>query len=98
MSTINLVTKFFPLAIFLYLFPPRVEVDGGEPQKISWGSNSLQVAPGQHHLKVYFPYLFIFRKTGKAEADVTATEGQTPTVTYKAPTWFMFLPGKMKVS
>jgi hypothetical protein len=97
MSTISLVTKFFPLAFILYLFPPRVEVDGGPPQKIKWGTTALEVAPGSHHLTVYFPYMVIMRKAGKAEVDVTTAEGQTVTVTYKAP-WLVFLSGKITVS
>jgi hypothetical protein len=97
MANINLITKFFPLAFLLYLFPPRVEVDGGPPQKISWGQSLLQVAPGQHHLTVYFPYMFIVPKAGKAEIDVTVQEGQTVTVTYKAP-WLVFLAGRVAIA
>jgi hypothetical protein len=96
MATIRLVTKFFPLAFILYLFPARVDVDGGEPQKVGWGTNDLQVQPGTHHLKIYFPYLFIMPHAGKAETDVTVAEGQTVTVTYRAP-WLVFLSGKIKV-
>jgi hypothetical protein len=96
MATINLETKFFPLAFILFLFPPRVEVDGGPAQKISWGSTALQVAPGSHHLTVYFPYMFIMRRAGKAEIDVSVEEGQTVTVRYKAP-WLVFLPGRISV-
>jgi hypothetical protein len=96
MATINLVTKFFPLAFILYFFPPRVEVDGGPAQRLKWGANSVQVAPGAHHLVVYFPYLFIMPRAGKAEVDVSVEEGQTVTVTYKAP-WLVFLAGKITV-
>jgi hypothetical protein len=96
MATIRLIPKFFPLAFILYLFPPRVEVDGGPPQKIKWGENQLQVTPGTHHLVVYFPYMIIMRRAGEAAVDVTVQEGQTVTVTYKAP-WLVFLAGKIKV-
>jgi hypothetical protein len=94
MSTINLVTKFFPLAFILYFFPPRVEVDGGPAQKLRWGQNTLEVAPGTHHLTVYYPYLFIIRKANRADIDVTVAEGQTVTVTYKSR-WLVFIPGKI---
>jgi hypothetical protein len=97
MVTVKLVAKFFPLAFILFLFPPRVEVDGGAPQKIKWGENPLQLTPGQHHLTVYFPYLFIVPKAGKAETDITVAEGQTPTVTYKAPL-IVFMKGKISVA
>jgi hypothetical protein len=96
MSTINLEAKFFPLAFILFLFPPRVEIDGGPAQKIKWSTNQLQVQPGTHHLTVYFPYLFIMPRAGKAEIDVTVEEGQTRTVRYKAP-WLVFLAGKISV-
>ncbi|MEA2421974.1 MAG: hypothetical protein QOF55_1073 [Thermoleophilaceae bacterium] len=97
MATINLITKFFPLAFILFLFPPRVEVDGTPAQRIKWGANPIQIAPGQHHLVVYFPYMFIMPRAGKAEVDVSVAEGQTVTVTYKAP-WLVFLSGKITVS
>ncbi|MEA2468153.1 MAG: hypothetical protein QOJ57_2279 [Thermoleophilaceae bacterium] len=96
MATIRLIPKFFPLAFLLYLFPPRVEVDGGPAQKIKWGENELQVTPGTHHLVVYFPYLWVLRRTGEAAIDVSVEEGQTVTVTYKVP-WLVFLPGRIKV-
>lgn len=97
MTTLTIRAKFFPLAFFLLLFPPRVEIDGGPAQKLKWGDNPLQVPAGAHTLKMYFPYLFIFRHTGKASLDVTLSEGQNRTIQYKAPTWLMFLPGSMKV-
>jgi hypothetical protein len=96
MATIKLTAKFFPLALFLYLWPPRVELDGGPAQKIGWGDNELQVTPGTHHVVVYFPYLFIIRRAGEGKIDVTVQEGQTVHVRYKVP-WLVFLPGRMKV-
>ncbi|MEA2481925.1 MAG: hypothetical protein QOJ07_3847 [Thermoleophilaceae bacterium] len=96
MATITLTTKFFPLAFLLLLFPARASLDGGPPQKVGWGTTQLQVAPGTHHLKVSFPYLF-FIQAGKAEIDLPVNEGQQVHVTYKAP-WLVFLPGKFKVA
>jgi hypothetical protein len=95
MATINIRPTFMPLAVILFLFPPRVEVDGGPAQRIRWrADNPIQASPGAHHVVVYFPYLFIIRKAGKAEIDVNLAEGQTATVKYKAP-WLVFLPGKI---
>lgn len=96
MATINLITKFFPLAFLLYLFPAYVEVDGGPRQKVGWGTTQLQVAPGQHHLAIYFPYMIIIRRAGESQVDVNVQEGQTVTVQYKAP-WLVFLSGKTAV-
>jgi hypothetical protein len=97
MATINLKTRFFILAFVYYIFPPRVVIDGGEAQKVRWGDNTLQVTPGNHHLKIYFRWLWIIT-AGKAKFDVSVQEGQTVDVVYKAPSWFVFLPGKVKVA
>jgi hypothetical protein len=93
MATIKLVTKFFPLAFLLLLFPAQASVDGGETQKVGWGTTDLQVTPGSHRIEVWFPYFFVFN-VGKASTEVTVAEGETKTVTYKAP-WLVFLPGKI---
>jgi hypothetical protein len=97
MTTINFTSKFFTLAFIFFLFPPRVVVDGGEPQQLRWGSSSLQVPAGQHHLEIYVPY-FWFLRVGKAQFDVTAQEGQSLSVSYRAPTWFVFARGKVAVA
>lgn len=94
MATINVIAKITPLGFLLYLFPPRVEIDGGPAQKIKWSQNSLQVAPGQHRVAVYFPYLWVFRRAGEASVDVNVADGQTATVRYRAP-WIIFLAGKI---
>jgi hypothetical protein len=95
MATLNIRPTFTPLAIILFLFPPRVEVDGGPAQRIKWrADNPIQVSAGSHQVVVYFPYLFIMPRAGKAETNVNVTEGQTVTVKYKAP-WLVFLAGKI---
>jgi hypothetical protein len=95
MGTIKLITKFFPLAFLLYLFPARAGLDGVEPEKVGWGTKDYSVPAGEHRLSIYFPY--IFGRMGKADVAVTVQEGQTVTVTYKTP-WLVFLPGRVKVS
>ncbi|MEA2184223.1 MAG: hypothetical protein QOF69_3408 [Solirubrobacteraceae bacterium] len=98
MATINVHPTFFPLAFLLFLFPPRVEVDGGPPQPLKWrADNPLQVTPGAHHVVIYFPYMVIVRRAGEAAIDVNVAEGQTVTVTYKAP-WLVFLAGKISAA
>lgn len=97
MATLNLKTKFFPLAFILYLFPPLLTIDGGESQKVRWGDNTLQLAAGSHHLEIYYPY-FWFLRAGKAKTDLTAQEGQTINAVYHAPTWFVFARGKIKLA
>src|SRR5829696_4434510 len=94
MSTLIVEAKIMLLGFILYLFPPRVEIDGGPAQKIKWGTNELQVPPGMHTVTVYFPYMWVFRRAGKNSIQVTVPEGQTVTVRYKAP-WLVILPGKL---
>jgi hypothetical protein len=93
-ATINVIAKITPLGFLLYLFPPRVEIDGGPAQKIKWSQNSIQVPPGQHRVAVYFPYMWVIRRAGEAAVDVNVAEGQTATVRYRAP-WLVFLTGKI---
>ena len=95
MGTIRLTTKFFPLAFLLLLFPARAKVDGGEEQKVGWGTTELPVPAGNHTIDVWFPYFFVF-KVGSAATSVSVAEGETAQVTYKAP-WLVFLPGKIKL-
>ncbi|MCW2968627.1 MAG: hypothetical protein JWM71_2399 [Solirubrobacteraceae bacterium] len=95
MATIQLRTKFFPIAFLLLLFPARASVDGAAEQKVGWGTTDLSVSPGSHRIEVWFPYFFVFN-VGKASTEVSVQEGQTVQVTYKAP-WLVFLPGKIKV-
>ncbi|MEA2391449.1 MAG: hypothetical protein QOK31_1558 [Solirubrobacteraceae bacterium] len=95
MATIHLRTTFFPLAFLLFFFPARASLDGAEPQKVGWGTTELQVPPGTHHLRIFFPYLFP-RVAGQAEIDVSPREGETVHVRYRAP-WLVFLPGKIRV-
>ena len=95
MATINVIAKIIPLGFLLYLFPPRVEIDGGPAQKIRWSENPIQVPPGQHTVAVYFPYMWIIRRAGEAQISVNVAEGQTAVVRYRAP-WLVFLAGKIR--
>jgi hypothetical protein len=68
MATIRLTTKFFPLAFLLFFSPAHVEIDGGEAQKVGWGTTELSVTPGTHRLRVFFVYLWILGQRGNAES------------------------------
>lgn len=83
-----------PLALFLYLVPLKVEVDG-QAESGSWGARFIAVPPGQHQVTVYFPYLFKPRCC-EGSASVTVSPGQVTRVGYRAP-MFMFSPGKLEV-
>jgi hypothetical protein len=96
MGTIRIRTGFFPLAFLLFFFPPRVRIDGGEPQKLGWfKTTDLSVAPGPHRLLVNHPYI-VPSWDHKAEVDVTVGEGQVVLISYRAPV-LAFLPGKLRV-
>ena len=95
-AAIDVHLKFFPLAFILYLLRPRLEIDGSQPMKVSWGTARFPVAPGQHRLRAYVPYLF-FRFMGDATVVVDVVPGSVVKATWSSP-WLAFLPGKWKLS
>ena len=95
-AAIDVNLKFFPLAFVLFLCRPRLEVDGGQPVKVSWGVVRIPVAPGRHQLRAYVPYLF-FRYMGDATTTVDVGPGQAVQASWSAP-WLAFLPGSWKLA
>ncbi len=96
MATIRINTRFFPLAFFLFFFPARARIDGGQQQKLGWFKTSdISVSAGTHRVLVDHGYL-IPSWNHKAEMEVTVQEGQTIALNYRAPV-LAFLPGKMQV-
>lgn len=91
-AAIDLEFKFFPLAFLLLLFKPVVEVDGGQPTRMTWGQARIPVAPGRHQIVAYCPYLF-FRRMGEAAIVLDVAPGQAVQATWTAP-WLVFLSGK----
>lgn len=90
---VQLRTKFFFLALILFLFPPTVVVNGYE-QKIKWGETWLPLQPGSYRLEVFFRYLF-FGAVGRSAVDVVVHPGQVQQWQWKAP-WFIWSKGKWK--
>jgi hypothetical protein len=86
--------KIFPLAFLLLLFSPRLCVDDGPPTKASWGKAFVPLAPGNHTLRCYLPYLW-YRHLGDSSTEVTVVPGTTATVQWRTP-WLVFLAGKWK--
>ena len=95
-AAIDIHLEFFPLAFILYLVKPRLEIDGSQPMAVSWGTARFPVAPGQHRVRAYVPYLF-FRFMGDATTVADVAPGQVIHATWSAP-WLAFLPGKWKLS
>jgi hypothetical protein len=88
-------TKFSPLAFLLWFCSPKVSIDGSEPIATKWGEWPLPgVAPGRHHVRVWFRYMF-YGTCGLAEATVDVPE-QGLRLEYKAPTWFVFSKGRFE--
>ena len=95
-AAIDIHLKFFPLAFILYLCKPRLHIDGSQPITLPWGVRRYPVAPGQHEVRAYVPYIF-FRTMGDARILVDVGPGQVVNATWSAP-WLAFLPGKWKLS
>ena len=93
MTGIELRTKVFPLAFLLYLFPPKVSIDGGPEVKIKWGVTPIPLPPGQHQVSVWFTYLF-YARCNFASLVVDVPSGQVVVVEYKSR-WLVFLKGKI---
>ncbi|MDD9369045.1 MAG: DUF2510 domain-containing protein [Acidimicrobiales bacterium] len=91
----HLRTGFFPLAFILYLFKPRCSIDGGVEFPIQWGDNHIPVPAGRHHVRVWFPYMFI-SQCGPAETLIEIPESGMA-LEYKAPTWWVLSKGTMSI-
>ena len=93
---IHLKTSFFPLAFMLAFFKPDASVDGGPPVRVGWGESFLPASPGTHRLDVWFEYM-IFGAVGKAEGMIEVPADGVSVISYKAPFWLIFMPGKLQV-
>jgi hypothetical protein len=92
---IEVKASFFVLLYFtLFLFPPKITIDGGEPISGKWGDNLLPAAPGNHTVTVYWP-LYWFLPSNKATITVDVQPGQVAQIDYK-PAFLFFLPGKIQ--
>jgi len=92
---INLDLGFFPLAFFLYLCTPSVQING-YPKPFSWGRHFVPLEPGTYDVKIWFPYLFI-KECGANSTQVTLNEGEVRNIQYYM--WpFVLLPGSITVS
>jgi len=92
-SGIEVSTNFFPLAIFLYACTPRIEIDGNVMLR-PWGTHSVQLQPGMHHVRIYFRYFFMER-CGLAASNVVVQPNCVHRLRYDMG-WLMFLPGSIR--
>ncbi|WP_067141248.1 DUF4240 domain-containing protein [Oceanivirga salmonicida] len=90
---IEIKTNFFPLAFFLYLVTPVIEING-EKHKKKWGTTFFDLPAGKYKIKIYFKYMGM-NECGSNEIIVSLLEGEHKKITYYMPT-FMFMKGKIK--
>ncbi|WP_228461733.1 serine/threonine-protein kinase [Gordonia spumicola] len=80
-----LTTKYFPLSWFFLFLTPTVEIDG-TPVRARWGDNRFDLAPGQHRVRIWVPYLAGWR-VGPAETVVSVGPQSAVALEYRAPVW-----------
>jgi hypothetical protein len=78
--------------ILVTIQPLVIEVDG-VPTKGTWGDQTLQVAPGNHSVSVFWK-LYWLLPVQRARLDVTVESGAVVSLRYKVR-WLVFLPGKL---
>jgi len=93
---IQVHTGFWALSFLLALVRPRLELDGGPPTPQAWGDTFIWVAPGRHTVRCSFRWLIVSR-AGDATITVDVPPGHVVQLSYDAPHWFVFIPGKWTV-
>jgi hypothetical protein len=93
-GTIKIKTGFLFFQFLLYFFKTVISIDGGEPQKLSWGESTHSVDPGQHTVNVHVAYMLGW-KVGKASTTVTVGANETVSLKYRVPI-LVYLSGSLK--
>jgi hypothetical protein len=86
-------TKFFWLMWVLFFVKPVIIIDGQRMPNTQWRQNVFPLPAGQHHVLVYFPWLFP-AQPGRIEQWIPVHPGQAIDVEYRAPMW-VFSPGSL---
>jgi len=93
---LEIKASFLWIWFTLFLFPPKISVDGAQPFSGKWGDNLVPMTPGRHQVEVYWPlYWFIPGNRATVVFDVAA--GQVAQLLYQPhpfPLWF--LQGRMQ--
>ena len=87
-------TSFFPLAWILHAVSPVIEING-KRVNTKWGSTEFNIDPGNHNVKIYFPYMFISH-CGANTVNIDIEAGKTKRINYYMPGW-MLAKGRIKV-
>lgn len=91
---LDITLDYFPLQWIKSFVTPTIEIDGYPAQK-PWGRHVVPLAPGNHHVRVHYPYLFI-SQSGLAARVVPIYAGMATMARYEAP-WFSFSGGTLNV-
>jgi hypothetical protein len=92
---LEIKADFFVLIYWvLYLFAPKVSIDGSAPMPARWGDTLLPMTPGRHSVSFWWPaYWFI--PANRADLVVDIPAGQVVQLHYR-PRWFFLLSGRMQ--
>jgi hypothetical protein len=91
---LELNLSFIALQWVAHFLTPKVVING-YPQRFPWGYHRIELPPGQHRVRVSFPYLFM-DECGPAEAMVPIQSGLMTRVDYQCP-FFVFMNGTIAV-
>lgn len=82
---IQVETSFFPLAFLLHFCTPTIVIDG-HPQQRPWGSHFFPTAPGMHHVRIFYRYLFM-EHCGDNSISVMVHPGYVARIKFEMPPW-----------
>lgn len=80
---LDITTSFNPTQIFLHGTSATIEIDG-QPAPRPWGRWVFDLWPGNHTVRVWFPYMLSSR-SGLAAMSVAIWPGHATLVRYEAP-------------
>ncbi|MCQ4359727.1 MULTISPECIES: hypothetical protein [Mycobacterium] len=83
---IAVTARYFPPAITMALFKPKILVDGYPAPPAKWGRNVVPTRPGPHRVEVHVEY-WLPPQAGPAYTDVDVPAGHLVELEYKVPIW-----------
>jgi hypothetical protein len=78
----------------LYLFSPKISIDGSQPMPAKWGDNLVPMTPGRHLISFWWPLYWVI-PASRAQLVVDIQPGQVAQLLYQ-PRWIWFLEGRMQ--
>jgi len=90
---VEVILEYYWFAWF-YLLKPVVIIDD-EKHFCNWGTHFFNLKPGNHHIKVYFKYLYV-EECGVNSLDFKVEAGKVTSIKYHMPMWIA-AKGSIKV-